>query len=96
MHRCLKIPAPPRSCALLRRRQRGDGAGRGRRPFAESNFNPFAVSPAGAVGIAQFMPGTAASYGLEDPFDPAEAIGAQARLMSDLMNQFLEQQRAQR
>ena len=35
--------------------------------MAESNFNPFAVSPAGAEGIAQFMPGTAASYGLATP-----------------------------
>ena len=35
--------------------------------MAESNFNPFAVSPAGAQGIAQFMPGTAASYGLTTP-----------------------------
>jgi Transglycosylase SLT domain/D-alanyl-D-alanine carboxypeptidase/Putative Flp pilus-assembly TadE/G-like len=56
--------------------------------MAESNFNPFAVSPAGAAGIAQFMPGTAASYGLADPFDPVEAIGAQAHLMSDLIHQF--------
>jgi hypothetical protein len=56
--------------------------------MAESNFNPFAVSPAGAEGIAQFMPGTAASYGLADPFDPVEAIDAQAHLMSDLMRQF--------
>src|SRR5215467_6877335 len=38
--------------------------------MAESNFDPLAVSPAGAQGIAQFMPGTAASYGLADPFDP--------------------------
>ena len=53
--------------------------------MAESNFNPFAVSPAGAQGIAQFMPGTAASYGLEDPFDPVAAIDAQAHLMSDLI-----------
>jgi soluble lytic murein transglycosylase-like protein len=56
--------------------------------MAESNFNPFAVSPAGAEGIAQFMPGTAASYGLADPFDPVEAIDAQAHLMSDLIRQF--------
>ncbi|MFL5871185.1 MAG: transglycosylase SLT domain-containing protein [Solirubrobacterales bacterium] len=56
--------------------------------MAESNFNPFAVSPAGAAGIAQFMPGTAASYGLTDPFDADAAINAQAHLMSDLLRQF--------
>src|SRR5918996_955727 len=56
--------------------------------MAESNFNPFAVSPAGASGIAQFMPGTAAAYGLADPFDPDAAIDAQAHLMSDLLEQF--------
>jgi hypothetical protein len=55
--------------------------------MAESGFNPFAVSPAGAQGIAQFMPDTAASYGLEDPFDPVAAIDAQAHLMSDLIRQ---------
>jgi hypothetical protein len=56
--------------------------------MAESNFDPFAVSPAGAEGIAQFMPGTAASYGLADPFNPVEAIDAQAHLMADLIHQF--------
>ena len=56
--------------------------------MAESNFNPSAVSPVGAQGIAQFMPGTAAMYGLDDPFDPVEAIDAQAHLMSDLLEQF--------
>jgi Transglycosylase SLT domain/D-alanyl-D-alanine carboxypeptidase/Putative Flp pilus-assembly TadE/G-like len=56
--------------------------------MAESNFDPNAVSPAGAQGIAQFMPGTAASYGLDDPFDPEQAINAQAHLMSDLLRQF--------
>ncbi len=56
--------------------------------MAESGFNPRAVSPAGAQGIAQFMPATAASYGLRDPFDPVAAIDAQAHLMSDLMRQF--------
>jgi len=56
--------------------------------MAESNFNPFAISPAGAQGIAQFMPGTAASYGLRDPFDAPAAIDAQAHLMSDLLREF--------
>lgn len=56
--------------------------------MAESNFNPFAVSPAGARGIAQFIPSTAAAYGLHDPFDPDAAIDAQAHLMSDLLGQF--------
>jgi hypothetical protein len=55
---------------------------------AESGFDPRAVSPAGAEGIAQFMPATAGAYGLRDPFDPVAAIGAQAHLMSDLLNQF--------
>ena len=56
--------------------------------FAESGFNPFAVSPAGAQGIAQFMPGTARGMGLRDPFDPGEAIDAQAHLMRDLLRRF--------
>jgi soluble lytic murein transglycosylase-like protein len=55
--------------------------------MAESNFDPYATSPAGAQGIAQFIPGTAAAYGLEDPFDPDEAIDAQAHLMHDLLAQ---------
>lgn len=56
--------------------------------MAESNFNPNAVSSAGAQGIAQFMPATAASYGLADPFDPIASIDAQARMMSELLRQF--------
>jgi hypothetical protein len=56
--------------------------------MAESGFDPDAVSSAGAQGIAQFMPATAAAYGLRDPFDPAAAIDAQAHLMSDLLRQF--------
>jgi Transglycosylase SLT domain/D-alanyl-D-alanine carboxypeptidase len=56
--------------------------------MAESNFDPYAGSPAGAQGIAQFMPATAAAYGLRDPYDPEEAIDAQAHLMSDLIHQF--------
>lgn len=56
--------------------------------MAESNFDPNAGSPAGAQGIAQFMPATAAAHGLRDPYDPVEAIDAQAHLMSDLLRQF--------
>jgi hypothetical protein len=56
--------------------------------YAESNFNPFARSSAGAEGIAQFMPGTAAAVGLLDPFDPDAAINAQAHLMRDLLGRF--------
>ena len=55
---------------------------------AESGFNPFATSPAGAQGIAQFMPGTARAYGLDDPFDADRAIDAQARMMRDLLREF--------
>jgi hypothetical protein len=56
--------------------------------YAESNFNPFAVSPAGAQGIAQFMPATARGLGLANPFDAEQAIDAQAHLMRDLLRQF--------
>ena len=56
--------------------------------YAESGFNPFARSRAGALGIAQFMPGTARQYGLPDPFDAPAAIDAQARMMRDLLRQF--------
>jgi hypothetical protein len=56
--------------------------------YAESTFNPFAESGAGAQGIAQFMPGTAQAYGLSNPFDPATSIDAQAHLMRDLLRQF--------
>ena len=56
--------------------------------YAESNFNPFARSSAGAQGIAQFMPGTARSYGLTNPYDAAASIDAQAHLMRDLLRRF--------
>jgi hypothetical protein len=56
--------------------------------MAESGFDPNAGSPAGAQGIAQFMPSTAASYGLTDPYDPVAAIDAEAHLMHDLLAQF--------
>ena len=65
---------PPRRHHRESRRRRAAGHGRRR-----SGFNPFAVSSAGAEGIAQFMPATTASLGLDNPFDAAQAIDAQAR-----------------
>ena len=56
--------------------------------YAESAFNPFARSRAGALGIAQFMPGTAEAMGLDDPFNAEHAIDAQAHLMRDLLRRF--------
>lgn len=56
--------------------------------WKESLFRPDAVSPVGAQGIAQFMPYTAAERGLEDPFDPAQAIPASAEFLSALRVQF--------
>lgn len=47
---------------------------------AESSFNPNAKSPAGAEGIAQFMPSMAQSFGI-NPFDPKASLAASAQLM---------------
>ena len=52
--------------------------------WQESRFDPTAVSRAGAQGVAQFMPATANSRGLADPFDPIESIAHSAKLLSDL------------
>jgi hypothetical protein len=56
--------------------------------YQESGFNPFSRSAAGALGIAQFMPGTAAAYGLRNPFDAEASIDAQGHLMHDLLRRF--------
>jgi len=56
--------------------------------FQESRFQPGVVSSAGAEGIAQFMPETSASVGLQNPFDPLQAIPAAARLLGNLVQQF--------
>jgi hypothetical protein len=50
----------------------------------ESNFDPKAISRAGALGIAQFMPGTARWRGLSDPFEPNKALDESARWLSEL------------
>lgn len=53
----------------------------------ESAFDPQAISSAGAVGIAQFMPSTADGIGI-DPFDPFDAIGGAAQLLSSYVSAY--------
>lgn len=56
--------------------------------FVESRFRIDVVSPKGARGPMQFMPGTAARYGLRDPHNPGPAIDAAARYFRDLLRRF--------
>ncbi len=56
--------------------------------YQESSFRPGAISSAGALGIAQFTPETATDRGLDNPFDPLQAIPASARLLRDLYQKF--------
>lgn len=55
---------------------------------AESAYKPTAVSSKGAMGLMQLMPGTAARYGVDNPFDPAQNVFGGARYLSDLMGMF--------
>ncbi len=56
--------------------------------YQESGFRPGVISSSGALGIAQFMPETAADRRLDNPFDPLQAIPASARLLRDLQRKF--------
>jgi hypothetical protein len=56
--------------------------------WRESSFRAHVVSRAGAQGVAQFMPGTAAERGLLDPFDPEQAIPEAARFIAELRKRF--------
>jgi hypothetical protein len=56
--------------------------------WQESRFRADAVSPVGAQGMAQFMPKTASAMGLENPFDPIEALPVSAQLLRTLRDQF--------
>jgi len=55
---------------------------------AESAYNPRAVSPKGALGLAQLMPSTARMYGVSDALKPADNLRASARHLRDLMDDF--------
>lgn len=54
----------------------------------ESGFNPSAQSPAGAQGLTQLMPATAAGLGVTDPTDPAQAIEGGARYLRQQLDRF--------
>ncbi len=56
--------------------------------FQESSFRPGVTSPAGAQGVAQFMPGTARERGLADPFDPEQAVPKAAHFLAELRDRF--------
>jgi soluble lytic murein transglycosylase-like protein len=54
----------------------------------ESHFDPTVGSSAGAQGLTELMPETAASLGVTDPHDPAQSIDAGARLLSEKLTEF--------
>jgi soluble lytic murein transglycosylase-like protein len=54
----------------------------------ESNFNPKAVSRAGARGLMQLMPSTAAGLGVKDSFDPEQNIMAGTRFLQELLKKY--------
>lgn len=89
------VPAPPspteRFCHVLREAAEASGIPVpffARLIWQESRFKSNEVSHAGAQGVAQFMPETAAEVGLDDPFDPMKALPASAKFLRKLRDDF--------
>jgi len=92
-HSALSPPKPDlgRICDLIDMHARLNGLPReffARLIWKESRFDAGAVSPAGAEGIAQFMPGTAKMRGLADSYDIEQAIPASAKYLGELTRGF--------
>lgn len=78
-------------CPLIERHARNGGLSPdflARLIWQESRFDPNALSPVGAQGIAQFMPYTAKERGLRDPYDIKQAIPHSVGYLSDLHGEF--------
>jgi len=90
----IESPAPPTTNAFCQALKEAAEASEipvaffARLIWQESGFRRNEVSHAGAQGVAQFMPQTAAEIGLDDPFDPLKALPASARLLRKLRDDF--------
>ncbi|GCF08091.1 lytic transglycosylase domain-containing protein [Dictyobacter arantiisoli] len=95
MHSVSSVPkAPPPTASNYVSIARADAIAAGIDPTLfvrqirqESNFNPRAISQAGALGIAQFMPATARGLGI-DPSNPEQALKGAARLMASYVRRY--------
>lgn len=85
------VPVPPQLAGLIQEQAQAQGVDADLLKAImknESNFNPKAVSPVGAQGLMQLMPGTAAGLGVSDSFDPAQNIAGGAKYIKGLLTKY--------